>query len=259
MPPTGKPAERRLEAVERAMRVLDAFLDAPGEAGTNELARRTGINASTVSRLLATLVSGGYVEHVAETGRYRLGPHLVRLSNHMLAQIDLRTIARPHLTALEEATGETATLSIAGESEAVTVDFVPSRATVSSIARIGRPSVAHATATGKVMLAYAPTARFSADLEQFTDRTITSSKRLMREIARVREQGWAESVRERESDLNAVASPIFGAGGELAAILGVQGPAARFGRKRREATVAPLQSHAADISAALGYNQPDSK
>ena len=64
MPPTGKPAERRLEAVERAMRVLDAFLEQPGEAGTNEIARRTGINASTVSRLLSTLVAGGYVEHV---------------------------------------------------------------------------------------------------------------------------------------------------------------------------------------------------
>ncbi|MDX6535420.1 MAG: IclR family transcriptional regulator, regulon repressor, partial [Gaiellales bacterium] len=88
MPPTGKPAERRLEAVERAMRVLDAFLDLPGEVGTNEIARRTGINASTVSRLLSTLVSGGYVQHLPETGRYRLGPHLIRLANHVMSGLD---------------------------------------------------------------------------------------------------------------------------------------------------------------------------
>jgi DNA-binding IclR family transcriptional regulator len=69
VPPTGRPAERKLEAVERAMRVLDAFLDLPGEVGTNELSRRTQINASTVSRLLATLVAGGYVEYVTESGR----------------------------------------------------------------------------------------------------------------------------------------------------------------------------------------------
>jgi len=235
------------------MRVLDAFLDVQGEVGTNEISRRTGINASTVSRLLSTLVSGGFVEHIPESGRYRLGPHLIRLSNHALAQIDLRTLARPHLAALEEETGETATLSIAGENEAVTVDFVVSRATVASVAHIGRPSVPHATATGKVMLAFAPTARFSAELEPYTDRTITSSKRLMREIAQVREQGWAEAVKEREIDLNAIAAPILGGNGELAAILGVQGPSSRFGRRKREAALPFLMARAHALSEALGY------
>jgi IclR family acetate operon transcriptional repressor len=155
--------------------------------------------------------------------------------------------------ALEEETGETATLSIAGEHEAVTVDFVVSRATVASVARIGRPSVPHATATGKVMLAFAPTARFSAELEQYTDRTITSSKRLMREIAAVREQGWAEAVKEREVDLNAIAAPIFGGSGELAGILGVQGPSGRFGRRKREAARQAMLSRAHALSQALGY------
>jgi DNA-binding IclR family transcriptional regulator len=235
------------------MRVLDAFLDISGEAGTNEISRRTGINASTVSRLLSTLVAGGFVEHLPESGRYRLGAHLIRLANHAVSQIDVRALARPHLAALEEETGETATLSIPGEGEAVTVDFVVSRATVASVARIGRPSVPHATATGKVMLAFAPTARFGAELEPYTDRTITSSKRLMRDVAAVRERGWAEAVKEREIDLNALAAPIFGANGELAAILGLQGPAARFGRKKREAALPALLARAGAISESLGY------
>ncbi|MDX6590880.1 MAG: IclR family transcriptional regulator, regulon repressor [Gaiellales bacterium] len=255
MPPTGKPAERRLEAVERAMRVLDAFLDLPGEVGTNEIARRTGINASTVSRLLSTLVSGGYVQHLPETGRYRLGPHLIRLANHVMSGLDLRGLARPHLVALEQATGETATLSVAGERDAVTVDFVASRQTVASVARIGRPSVAHATATGKVMMAFGDAAALDGSLERFTDRTVTDRKVLRREIERVREQGWAQAVKEREADLNAVAAPVFGAGGTLAAILGVQGPASRFGRKKREAALPFLQDHAAAISGELGYTE----
>src|SRR4051794_41985739 len=103
MPPTGRPAERRLEAVERAMKVLDAFLDVQGEAGTNELARRTGINASTVSRLLSTLVAGGYVEHVPENGRYRLGPHPIPRANPPVAGPRPRALARPHPTAVEAA------------------------------------------------------------------------------------------------------------------------------------------------------------
>jgi IclR family acetate operon transcriptional repressor len=209
------------------MKVLDAFLDVPGEAGTNELARRTGINASTVSRLLSTLVAGGYVEHVPESGRYRLGPHLIRLANHMMSSLDLRTLARPHLTALEQATGETATLSIAGEREAVTVDFVASRKAV-------------ATPDGR--------------LERFTDRTLPDAKMLRREIADVQQQGWAQAVKEREVDLNAIAAPVYGANGRLAAILGVQGPAQRFGRKKREAALPLLLERADALSAALGYN-----
>jgi IclR family acetate operon transcriptional repressor len=236
------------------MKVLDAFLDVPGEAGTNELARRTGINASTVSRLLSTLVAGGYVEHLPESGRYRLGPHLIRLANHMMSSLDLRTLARPHLTALEQATGETATLSIAGEREAVTVDFVASRKAVASIAQVGRPSVAHATATGKVMLAFGAGAAPDGRLERFTDRTLPDAKMLRREIADVQQQGWAQAVKEREDDLNAIAAPVYGANGRLAAILGVQGPAQRFGRKKREAALPLLLERADALSAALGYN-----
>lgn len=238
------------------MRVLDAFLDLPGEVGTNEIARRTGINASTVSRLLATLVSGGYVQYLPESGRYRLGPHLIRLANHVMSGLDLRTVARPHLVALEGETGETATLSVAGERDAVTVDFVASRQAVASVARIGRPSVAHATATGKVMLAFGEGQSLDGSLERFTDRTLTDRKVLRREVERVREQGWAQAVKEREADLNAVAAPVFGAGGTLAAILGVQGPAGRFGRKKRDAALPHLKQHAAAISAELGYTEP---
>ena len=70
---TGQPATRQVAAVQRAIAILTELADAGTELGTNEIARRTGINVSTISRILATLVSGGLVEHVAATGRYRLG------------------------------------------------------------------------------------------------------------------------------------------------------------------------------------------
>ena len=72
------------------MRVLDAFLDRAGRGRHQRAGPPHRINASTVSRLLSTLVAGGYVEHVPETGRYRLGPHLIRLANHMMSSLDLR-------------------------------------------------------------------------------------------------------------------------------------------------------------------------
>ncbi|MGN6378012.1 MAG: IclR family transcriptional regulator [Gaiellales bacterium] len=251
MPPTGRPAERRLAAVERALRILDAFTRVPGDVGTTELARLSGVNASTVSRTLSTMVDAGYVVHVPATGRYRLGPHVLALANHALSTIDLRGLARPHLVALEQATGETATLSVPGDPDAVTVDFVTSRSSVASVARVGRPSVAHATATGKVMLAFAQTVP-AEPLERFTELTITDPGELAREVEAVRAQGWARAAGEREPDLAAVAAPVAGARGELVAILGVQGPVGRFGRAAQDAAVVPLVEHARGLSAELG-------
>ena len=149
-------------------------------------------------------------------------------------------------------TGESATLSAPGEHEAVTVDFVQSAASVQYVARLGRPSVAHATAVGKVFLANGGKLP-GGPLPVYTPRTITERKALAAEVALVAKRGFAEALGERESDLNAVAAPVFGPHRELMAILGVQGPASRFGRPEMEAAVRRLLEHAAAISAKLGY------
>src|SRR5215213_8380796 len=129
---------RPVGSVARALALLDALAEEP--AGVNALARRIGVNPSSASRLLATLERGGLVER-EPGGPYRLGLHLVALADRVLARLDVRDLARPQLRALVERTGETATLSVPGGSEAVTVDFVPGAASVVSMARLGRPSI----------------------------------------------------------------------------------------------------------------------
>ena len=253
---TGRPATRHVAAVERAVALLDLLADG-GECGTNELARRTGLSASTVSRTLATLAAGGLVEHVPESGRYRLGLRLVQLGHAALARLDLRALARPHLRALVEATGETATISVPGEPDAVTVEFVQSPSSVQSVAQLGRPSVAHATAAGKVVLAWGGAGLPAGPLTAFTRRTIVDRATLVREVRRVRARGWARAVREREEDLSAVAAPVFGAQGELAAVLGLQGPASRFDREAMRAALGPLLESADAVSHALGWKPTD--
>jgi IclR family acetate operon transcriptional repressor len=255
MPRTGQPAFRLVGAVQRAFSVLDALAEADTELGTNEIARRTGINASSVSRLLATLVAGGLVEHVSESGRYRLGLRLLQLGNVVLARLDLRQIARPHLQALVETTGETATLSAPGERDAVTVDFVQSPSSVQGVARLGRPSIAHATATGKVLLAFGPGPLPSGQLKTYTGRTITQRAALADELSAVRGRGYAYNYGEREDDLHAIAAPVWGSRSELAAIIGVQGPASRFTPEEMEAAVRPLLDHTGELSAELGWSQ----
>jgi IclR family acetate operon transcriptional repressor len=243
---------RPVASVARAIALLDELGAAPDGLGVNELARRIGVNASTASRLLATLEAGRLVER-APGGPYRLGLRLVALADGVLSRLDMREVARPRLRTLAAVTGETATLSVPGAGEAITVDFVAAESSVVSVARLGRPSVGHATATGKVVLAFAPeVAGDGAPLHRFTDRTIVDPGPLAAEVEAVRARGWAEAEGEREPDLNALAAPVFGRSGELAAVLGLQGPAARLAAARRIEVLAALLDAARELSAALG-------
>jgi DNA-binding IclR family transcriptional regulator len=247
---TGQPATRQVAAVQRAVTILGELADARGELGTNEIARRTGINVSSISRILATLVAGGLVEHVAATGRYRLGVGVIRLASAVHDRLDIRALARPHLEELAAQLQETVTLSVPGEHEVITLDFVQSPLSVRSVAQVGRASAAHATAVGKVFLAYGgtvPAGRLSA----FTERTIVDHEVLRVEVAQARERGWAQALGEREEDLNAVAVPVLGQAGSLVAILGIQGPAVRFSPRVMRSATELLLDRAEQISAGL--------
>jgi IclR family acetate operon transcriptional repressor len=250
---TRQPSTRRIGAAERAISVLDTLADG-GELGTNEIARRTGMTPSTVSRQLGTLAAAGLVERVATSGRYRLGLRIVYLANAILARLDVRAVARPHLEELSRVTGETATLSVPGDEDAITVDFVPGSHQIQPVSRLGRPSIAHATSAGKVMLAFAGRPLPEGPLHGYTPRTITDPRKLAAEIERVREQGWSEAIEERETGLSAVAAPIRSSRGELEAIVALQGPSSRFDAKAVEAAL-PLLLQAADaVSRELGYD-----
>ena len=249
-PPTtevGENGERLVAAVSRAVAVLAALADSARDLGTNELARRTGINASSVSRVLATLARDELVRRVPDTGRYRLGLRLVQWGDAALARVDVREVVRPYLRTLAETTGETATLSIPGEHTTMTVDFVQSPSSVRSVAELGRPSVPHATAIGKVFLAHGGRLP-EGGLDALTTRTVTDRSELSRQIGVVRTRGWAEAVGEREEELNAVAAPILSGDGQLVAILGLQGPAGRFGAEAMRLAAKRLLTHTVAIA-----------
>jgi IclR family acetate operon transcriptional repressor len=117
------------------------------------------------------------------------------------------------------------------------------------VAAIGRNSVAHATAVGKVFLAWGGRLP-EGELAAHTGRTITDRAELAEEIEQVRAQGWAQAAGEREAELNAVAAPVLDSAGRLLAILGVQGPATRFTQRAMRAAVGALRERA-DLIASM--------
>jgi DNA-binding IclR family transcriptional regulator len=188
---------------------------------------------------------------VSATGRYRLGIRLVALATSVLSRLDVRTIAHPHLEELAAQLGETATLSVPSDPDAITVDVVRSPRYIQDGSQLGRPSIAHATAAGKVMLAF-DGVRPPRALPAYTPRTITDPRKLEAEVERVRRRGWADAFEEREPGLNAIAAPVWASDGALAGIIALQGPIPRFGRAPARAALPVLRERAAVISAELG-------
>jgi DNA-binding IclR family transcriptional regulator len=247
---TGQASRERIGSTQRALAVLDVLAAEPA-LGTNEIARRTGATASTVSRQLGTLVESGLVERVAATGQYRLGIRLVELATTVLARLDVRSVAHPHLETLIAEVGETATLSVPGDPDAVTIDVVRSPQYIQGAPHLGRPSIAHATAAGKVMLAFT-NVHLISPLTAYTDRTITNVLELESELELIKRRGWADAYEEREQGLNAIAAPVWSNDGELAGIVALQGPIPRFGRAAARAALPVLLARTSAISAELG-------
>ena len=233
--------------------MLDTLADG-GELGTNEVARRTGMTPSTVSRQLGTLAASGLVERVPTSGRYRLGIRIVHLANAVLARLDVREVARPHLVALVDATGETATLSVPGGRGCDHRRLRPGTHQIQPVSRLGRPSIAHATSAGKVMLAFSGRRAPEGPFRGYTTRTITNPQALATEIETVRERGYAQAVGEREPGLTAIAAPIRSARGELEAVVALQGPSTRFDGDAVAAALPLLLERAAVVSRELGWS-----
>ena len=242
----------------RAVAILDALADG-GEAGTTSVARRTGISPSTVSRQLGTLVRLGLVEHVPATGRYRLGVRVLRLANAVLGRLDLRDAARPHLEELVGEVGETATLSIPGDRDAITVDFVPTDRYLQGVTRLGRPSVGHASSAGKVLLAFGsvPAAAWTPAPVHTED---DHRSRRARSRDRDRCAGRAGPRRSRSASRASPPSPRPSGtpSGALAAIVALQGPTSRFDRAAIRKAVPLLLERASAISAGRAIVAADS-
>jgi IclR family acetate operon transcriptional repressor len=184
--------------------------------------------------LLATLVERRYVVRSAATGRYLLGHKLNELSGAVTKRTErLQFVARPHLESIQKVTGESANLSVLEPPNIVYVDQVEGTRSVRMFARLGAAVPAHATAAGKVMLAYMRWAAAadiwgSASLPQLTPRTITSLDVLEKELGRVRRRGYAIDNEEQEPGVGCVAAPIFDHDGAATAALSVSAPTPRI-------------------------------
>jgi IclR family transcriptional regulator, acetate operon repressor len=210
------------QSAERVLALLTSFDDSRPELGVSEMARFIGVHKSTASRLAAALERAGLL---ARNGRrYRLGLEVIRLGRLALRTYDLVEAMQPAMTKLSRLTGETINLAVPDAGGILNVAEIPSTYIVScSAGWIGRRTMPHAVANGKVLLAYG-VIPVPGRLERYTDRTITAADALQSELEQVRRDGYATAIAELEDGLVAVAAPVYDGTGACVAALSVSGP-----------------------------------
>jgi IclR family transcriptional regulator, KDG regulon repressor len=248
----------RLNSVRNAARLLKEFSGVDKQLGVTELADRLGLGKSTVHRLLATLADERLLERDAATGRYRLGLGIYELGAVVTAHVELHEAAMPALVSLRQRTGETVHVAVLDGLESVYVERLDSPHTLRIFSRVGHRLPAHATSTGKVLLAGLPPQTLDARLRQWnpvalTPRTITDEATLRAELLLVTRRGWAENVEEGEVGVASVGAPIRGIDGSVTAAISIVGPITRVkGASLRRFSGAVVEA-ANSISARLGY------
>jgi DNA-binding IclR family transcriptional regulator len=244
-----------VQSVDRALSIL-GLLARSGEAGVTELAADLDVHKSTAFRLVATLEAHGLVEQTGDRGKYRLGVGLLRLAGATTARLDVVQEARPLARKLAADTGETVNITVMADRAALYLDQVAGSSALQSHNWVGQRIPLHATANGKVLLSGLdePALEELLDqLEAFTDATITRQERLRRELAQVREQGYAVATDELEIGLTAVAAPIRNAHGDVIASMSVSGPTFRLAGDKLEAATDALVHVALEVSHRLGW------
>jgi DNA-binding IclR family transcriptional regulator len=223
--------------LDRSVAILDAI---EGGARTfTAIAERTGLARSTAHRLLRALEEHGFVFQVGGLG-YALGPRLVGLGATAMRELPLRELARPTLERLAATTRESAQLYVRDGERRVCVDAVESDRELRTIVDIGASLPLTRGSAGKVFLAWGPTQGVELD------------DRLIRQLATIRQRGWADSLGEREEGVASVSAPVFGPGRLLLAVVSVSGPASRVGALRAKRYAPAVVEAARGIERAMG-------
>jgi IclR family transcriptional regulator, acetate operon repressor len=224
---------RAIQSVSRALHLLELISEMGGQATLSELAKRAGLNVSTSHHLLATLVARGYVARAGARGGYYLGSKILQLSTARVRQSGLIDMAAPHLRKLNDETGETVHLATLQGEDLVTLTKLEAHHPVRIDAgTVGKSNAAHATATGKAILAWVPERQMlrvlaGKGMSRFTDNTITDVTALIEELRHVRRNGFAVDREEFQPGVICVGAAVRDHAGGVIGSISVSTPASR--------------------------------
>ncbi|KUI23709.1 IclR family transcriptional regulator [Mycobacterium sp. GA-2829] len=246
-----------IAAVDRAVAVLDVFTRGRMRLGASDIARATGLSTSTAHRVLASLCAHGLVTKVGPN--YALGPRILQLAAAAHDTGNLAAVARPVMTRLRDATGETVGLHVNKDGSRFVIDQVESTQPLRrTYTEWGQPIPLHQGAPSRVLLAFADDQTIARVLagpfEGITANTVVDRDQLAEQIESIRRSGYTFSFEERVAGIRSIAVPLRDYTGAVVAAMSVTGPAIRVTEDWMHRTLPTILQAAADISAGLGFS-----
>ena len=241
-----------IQSIDRAARILN-LLQGARKMGISELASALELPPSTVHGLVKSLQAHGLVAQEASGNGYALGPALLRLSSVYLDTLDVRARALRWMHELSRSTGLASRLGVALHGEVLIIHHDRRPDGTEQMPETGLTLPAHASALGKILLAYDAELRadvLGRDLADLTGDTVTDPAALEKELAAVHRDALAAEREEAVLGESSVAVPVTGEGGRVIGALGIvlpseQGPAG-------EPALRDLRDAARAISRELG-------
>jgi IclR family transcriptional regulator, KDG regulon repressor len=248
-----------VQSLERALTLLNTISEYPDGIQISRLAEQVGLTKSTIHRLLATLANMNYVVKDEETDKYKLGLQVLFLSRNMLNNSNIVSTAKPYLQKLSQEVKETVHLCVEDRGEIVYIDKIESNQSIQMYSRIGSRAPMHSTAVGKILLSDKSQKDFDDLVSKMnfvrkTPTTITSKEEFVKEIEKVKMQGYALDNIENEEVIRCIASPIFDHKGKIIASFSISGPSNRVTLEYIESTlIDKVREYTNVISRNLGY------
>ncbi|WP_180901655.1 IclR family transcriptional regulator [Martelella soudanensis] len=242
-PSSGKKDYRINSGLARGLAVLKAFGPDNRPIGNAEIAGRVGLSKATVSRLTFTLTELGYLNHDEETGRYSLGPAVLTLGYDVMAQMEIRDIARPYMQSLAEYANASVYLGTLDGNEIIYVEACRTKASMAIRLGVGSRIPMVSTGMGRAFLAALPEkereACLSAAAKQFGEGWPEMEVKTRAAIAYAERNGFALSNGDWIAEANSAGAVIRRPDGYPVYCVNVGGLRSLFTTERLEQELAP--------------------
>lgn len=252
--------KKTFASLERAIDMLSLFSTARQGLSALEISKSLSIPLSTTYKYLQIFLEKEFLTKDEETKRFYLGLSIFKMGILAGERISLLKIAHPHLNALAGYCEETVLLVVPHGREILCLDAIESPRMIKLTIKKGTTLPFHAGAPGKVLLAYQDESFIDAVIQnpgliKLNENTITDPVQLSRELSLIKQQRYCQSHSEVDSGAAALAAPIFGHNGGIAAGLAIAGPADRILGENKEKLLSGIIQSARTISAELGYDE----
>ncbi|MBI2727030.1 MAG: IclR family transcriptional regulator [Polaromonas sp.] len=242
--------------VDLSLYLLEYLVASRKPVGVTDLAKAFNSSKPTVYRHIQALVKHGFARQDEETNRYEAGVKLLVLGELLRERFNILAAARNEMSLLREATGQAISLSALVNDEVITLELLQGRSVVEFGVKPGRKMDFHATAHGKVALAFGPPRLLEnhclEPLKSWTPGTIKTPQALRNAIKAIQKNGWATAANEIVGGVNAIAAPIFDHREAYAGAIAIIGSTSLIAAKPAKEFIDLVTAAAREVSRALG-------